>query len=245
MNLQITATDILSSSEEDTVKSLISENLNISKSNIHNFQVESILLRRSLLTYTLTYSFDIIITLSDTDASSAAELSTEFADKLDEDSDFAEAVTDALPDIVISGTTVNFETDSPTVQPSEFFLPSLDEDDEDDVGTASVLVIALVLLSSALIVIVGYTLYKNNSSGKELNGTKDDDDLYGIEIGQNQQRALEVFESNTADFGNGTEKAEEIPAPLPLNDDEISSPLNDDTDQDKFELAVASSTQEL
>lgn len=244
MNLQITAPDILSSSEEDTVKSLIAENLNIETSNIHNFEVGSILTRRSLLTYTLTYSFDVIITLSDTDASSAAELSTEFADKLDEDSDFAEAVTDTLPDIVISGATVNFETNSPTVQPSEIFWPSLDdEDDEDDVSTASVLVIAVVMLGSALILIVGYTLYKMNSSGKKLNETKDDDDLYGIEIGQNQQRALDVYESNTADLGSGIEKVEEIPSPL--DNDTVPSPLNDDDDQDNFALAMASSTQEL
>lgn len=230
------------------MKSLIAENLNIDKSYIHNFQYQSGLNRRSLLTYTLIYSFDIIIPLSDTDASSAAELSTEFTDELDEDSDFAEAVADALPDVVISDVYVS--TSIPTSAPVTAFTGDDDDDDEEGVSTAGVLVILLPILGAVLILVVGYTLYKKKLD-KRWNGTKGGDrsDAYGLELGDNDLGTLEmesssadidgtalsVVPSSSADLGGSTLSV--TPSPL--------SPSPEDDDQDKFALAMESSAQEL
>mmetsp|Transcript_27766 Transcript_27766/g.38038 ORF Transcript_27766/g.38038 Transcript_27766/m.38038 type:complete len:231 (-) Transcript_27766:400-1092(-) len=230
------------------MKSLIAENLNIDKSYIHNFLYQSGLTRRSLLTYTLIYSFDIIIPLSDTDASSAAELSTEFTDELDEDSDFAEAVADALPDVVISDVYVS--TSIPTSAPVTASTGDDDDDDEEGVSTAGVLVILLPILGAVLILVVGYTLYKKKLD-KRWNGTKGEDrsDAYGLELGENDLGTLEI-ESSSADTG-GTALSVVPSSSADLGGTTLSvtpsplSPSPEDDDQDKFALAMESSAQEL
>lgn len=231
------------------MKYLVAKHLNISVSYIHNFESQLLARRRLLLddtvTYTMTYTFDINVPLSQTDADDSETLSEEFESNLAAGSDFAQDVYDTLSDVTaIDEVTAVVVTRSPTNSPTN----TDDDDDDSSSSTATANASIIVLPIIAFIFVAGFAYYYffYRATGKKVetnnNTSSAYPDDYGIEVSDKSQ--IEVSDSNQS-TGIEIEMAPNVLAiqdevPSPLGADEIGSRSFDEDIQSPLPSEITS-----
>lgn len=215
---------------------------------IHNFESKVIARRRLLLddtmTYTMTYTFDITVPLSQTDANDSETLSEEFLSNLDAGSDFAQDVYDTLSDVtaideVTAVVVTRSPTNTPTYSRSPTFSPTrsptiTDDDDDDDsssaTATANATVIVLPIMAFIVVASLAYYYFYHAKKDKrsETNNNSAYPAEYGIEVSEkNQSTGIEIEMAP-----NALTIQDELPSPLGADelgssrfDEDIQSPL--------------------
>lgn len=224
---------------------------------IHNFESKVLARRRLLLddtmTYTMTYTFDITVPLSQTDANDAETLSEEFLSNLDAGSDFAQDVYDTLSDVtaideVTAVVVTRSPTNSPTYSRSPTFSPTrsptiTDDDDDDDsssaTATANATVIVLPIMAFIVVASLAYYYFFYHAKKDKRSETNNNSAYpaeYGIEVSEsNQSTGIEIEMAP-----NALTIQDELPSPLGA-DNEVPSPLGaDELGSSRFDADIQS-----